>query len=130
MGYSVSNGIYAGISLAVVLFFTTGSFLSYLPSKAKPAKKLDFSVLNGIAQTGRVSFKSATDLRHSMLKCMSESEVMKATGSGRLVGLPKLMSKVDSFNHHKALEAIGSTASLLGLDKTEVEGVAEDRLLH
>jgi len=139
--YSVSNGIYAGISLAIVLFFTTGSFLSYLPSRVKNPPQLNPSVLNKIAldpsvlneiarETGRAS-AAPTNLgryskHHSMFKCMSEI----ATHDDQPVGFPKFMSKVDSFTHDKALKAIGSTASLFGLDKTEVEGVAEDRLLN
>lgn len=34
--YSVSNGIYAGVTMSFILFFSTGSFLAYIPSFQKP----------------------------------------------------------------------------------------------
>jgi len=33
--YSVANGIYAGLGMSAVLFFTTGTFLAYLPNRRK-----------------------------------------------------------------------------------------------
>merc|ERR1712190_7522 len=33
--YSVANGIYAGLGMSTVLFFTTGTFLTYLPNRRK-----------------------------------------------------------------------------------------------
>ncbi len=35
--WGVSNGIYAGVAMSSILFFTTGSFLSYIPSFQKAA---------------------------------------------------------------------------------------------
>jgi hypothetical protein len=136
--YSVSNGIYAGISLAFVLFFTTGSFLSYLPGRADSPRKRDSSPLNSLAPTDRYASYNSYSLpapaqqlpQLSVFKCVSDSEIMNATGDEDSVGLPRLISKMDSFTHKAALKAISSTGSLLGLDKAGVEGVVEDRLLH
>jgi hypothetical protein len=33
--YSVANGIYAGVGMSAVLFFTTGSFLSFVPERRR-----------------------------------------------------------------------------------------------
>jgi len=33
--YSVANGIYAGLGMSIVLFFTTGTFMAYLPGHRK-----------------------------------------------------------------------------------------------
>eukprot|EP00434_Breviolum_minutum_P022199 symbB.v1.2.019595.t3/scaffold1611.1/size109513/1 len=100
--YSVSNGIYAGVAMSSILFFTTGSFLSYIPS----FQKADSVEVQEVRQMARLCSPQSAHSGPSFPICTQEEESENAP----------------------ALNLMESAAELLGLDSKKMMEVVLERL--
>lgn len=121
--YSVANGIYVGIGTSVVLFFTTGTFLKYLPGRKHEAEGT-----NGDQRSTPLlppeEDGSAQAAGPKLGLGEQEAAAPGAEGASRVS-----VSRVGRAARLEATDLLVFLAARFGLDQEEVKQVVKQRIL-
>lgn len=139
--YSVANGLYAGVGMSLVLFFSTGRFVAYMPcvqrrlglpgavsrrgtpvadSDSAPAADLDLVQAPGAAQLLATLKGAECRARSRSLPDLPElRDEVPVRGAMHKLGLDK---------RREAEKFVQRLADLMGLDQEEMRQIFEERL--
>ena len=154
--YSVANGIYAGVGMSLVLFFTTGEFVQHVPSLQKceefpgagPPAARSTSSLKEALEAGRPRQpevrRGPSLMRAARASCAPPHalRLLRASSAGSLAETPRdregsgrddvrvrdRICDVGEAASREAIAVLQSAATFLGLDPDEVEALIEERL--
>jgi len=144
--YSVSNGIYAGCGMSIILFFTTGTFLSYCPTLRTYAGTPKASLLGEttpqLQMQGSLESMSVPDCEVSVTGAQLpiESPLVKAMHhycEGGSFGLDEDTNDLDFraklihlgiSSKYEALHFIEEASKFVGLDPAKMMEVVSERL--
>ena len=139
--YSVSNGIYAGCGMSIILFFSTGTFLSFCPSLHMYARATKRDILGeptGQLHSRQTSLESAG--AEEVAAGAIESPVVKAMHrycGGASFGLDEDAGDLDIrtklvrlgiTSKYEALHLIEEASKFVGLDPAKMLEVVSERL--
>ncbi|CAK9103090.1 unnamed protein product [Durusdinium trenchii] len=105
--YSVSNGIYAGVAMSFILFFTTGSFLAYIPSFQKTEPR-------GLVEEVSAMIEHSPQQRYSSPKVVPEEE------DSDVAPVRQGLIHLGLSGKQEALHLLESAAEMLGLDSKKM----------
>lgn len=125
--HSVANGIYVGLGTSILLFFTTGDFLHYLPGRAKHT--VEEPLLVG-SQPTLGKRKTMTRRRTESMTGVSSDTLAHADdeATGMAYGDSRI-SHMGRSARMAGTEFIANLASKLGFDHDHIAEVVEQRIL-
>lgn len=128
--YSVANGIYAGVGMSAVLFFTTGSFLSFVPERRRcRCCNRKQQRHHPSSASMHLSVSQATLMSRNRLASFVEGEE-EGEGRSTTKDIPSFRQCFRRLSVRvKARKILISVARCLGLDTKVVEAEIDGRFL-
>jgi len=133
--YSVSNGIYAGCGMSLVLFFSTGEFLAFFPSLRK------WVVSDGAAESrvdlgpsdveesalSRTSSVESPMVKH-MHQYLDDRKISVDPEDAADLDIRRRLIRLGFSSKYEALHLIEEASKFVGLDPAKMMEVVSDRL--